>query len=117
MEIAELFEPVNISSFDNDIYQQKDSLFHHLKIYSDERSFPYDVDVDIVIIGVDEYRGSAFTSKQQHAADSVRKKFYALKKHNTFCRIADIGNFIPGHTIEDTYFALSSLITELVQKN
>ena len=48
MEIAELFEPVNISSFDNDIYQQKDSLFHHLKIYSDERSFPSDVDVDIV---------------------------------------------------------------------
>src|SRR4051812_16328086 len=104
MEIAELFQPVNLSLFEGGAYEQKDSLTQHINIFSDRKSFPSDIDLDIVIIGVDEYRGSAFNSKQQHGADAVRKKLYALKKHSTICRIADIGNFIPGHTIEDTYF-------------
>ncbi len=117
MHIADLFEPVNLSVFETKEFLQHDSLRQHIKIFSEKNNFPSDVDVDIVIIGVNEYRGSAFKSKQQHAADAVRKKLYALKKHNTFCRIADIGNFIPGHTIDDTYFALASVLTELVQKN
>jgi formiminoglutamase len=117
MHIADLFEPVNLSAFDADEYHQHDSLHQHIKIFSDKKKFPSDIDVDLVIIGVNEYRGSVYKTKQQHAADAVRKKLYALKKHSTFCRIADIGNFIPGHTIEDTYFALGSLLTELIQKN
>lgn len=117
MQIADLFEPVNLTMYDGHEYHQHDSLFQQIKIYSEKNKFPSDVDVDIVIIGVNEYRGSAYHSKQQHAADFVRKKLYSLKKHNSFCRIADIGNFIPGHTIEDTYFALGSLLTELMQKN
>lgn len=117
MHIADLFEPVNLSLYEGAEFTQHDALRQHLKIYSEKNNFPSDVDVDIVIIGVNEYRGSAFKTKQHHAADLIRKKIYALKKHNTFCRIADIGNFISGHTIEDTYFALSALLTELIQKN
>lgn len=121
MQIADLFEPVNISLFEGQSYAMHDSLRQHIKIYSDKNNFPGDVDLDIVIIGVDEYRGSAFKTmgrgRQNHAADEIRKKLYLLKRHNHFCRIADIGNFIPGHTIEDTYFALGSLVTELIQKN
>lgn len=117
MLIADLFEPVNLSSYDGNEYHQHDSLFQNINIYSEKNKFPSDIDVDIVLIGVNEFRGSVYKSKQLHAADAVRKKLYALKKHSSFCRIADIGNFIPGHTIDDTYFALSSLITELVEKN
>jgi arginase family enzyme len=117
MQIAELFEPVNLLTYEEKEYFQHDSLRSNIKIYSEPNKFPSDVDLDIVIIGVNEFRGSAFRSKQQNVADLIRKKLYALKKHNHFCRIADIGNFVPGHTVEDTYFALGSLITELVEKN
>ena len=105
MQLADLFEPVNLSSYDGVEYHQHDSLFQHIKIYSEKNKFPADVDVDIVLIGVNEYRGSAFHTKQQHAADAVRKKLYALKKHSTFCRIADIGNFIPGHQVHPNQIA------------
>ncbi len=117
MQIEDLFEPVRSNLLEGKKFEMHDALRQHVRIFTSGEPFPSDADVDIVLMGVNEYRGSSEKTKALNAADEVRKKFYSLKRHNHFCRIADIGNFVPGNSIEDSYFALSSLFTDLIQKN
>jgi len=116
MNIADLFAPVPASVFEGPLFAMHDALLEQAKVYREGMPFPADAEADIVILGVPEYRGSAF-GPGQPAVDEVRRRFYSLKRHNHACRIADIGNFIAGNSVEDTYFALSGVITDLIQKN
>ncbi len=72
-------------------------------------------DADIAIIGVKEDRKSVDNEGCAHAPDYVRTELYKLFRGDYNPRIADLGNIKQGHSIEDTYFALSSVISELIQ--
>jgi arginase family enzyme len=44
----------------------------------------------------------------------VREKLYQLKLHHSPLKIVDFGNIKPGATIEDTYAAIASIVSELI---
>ncbi|MCC6383615.1 MAG: formimidoylglutamase [Bacteroidia bacterium] len=117
MNLAELFQPIDLADYSRDEFQVSDALMQHIAINSITKGFPGDMDIDVVILGVNEYRGTKSPKPQSNAPDKIRKAFYALKKHSQLCRLADVGNFIAGNSINDTYHALGAIVTDLLQRN
>ena len=80
-----------------------------------ETDFPDLDQVQIAIIGVLENRGM---SNQQEAVDltAIRKEFYGLYPGNWQNNIADLGDIKAGNELSDTYYALKSVISELIKK-
>ncbi len=82
-----------------------------------ETDFPELDEIDIAIIGVNEGRRSAINEKCAEAPDEVRTHLYKLFQGAFSARIADLGNIAPGHSVEDTYYALSQSVEFLLRKN
>jgi arginase family enzyme len=77
-------------------------------------NFP-DLDtVSIAIIGVLDNRGQNDGKDHVHL-NYVRKEFYSLYPGNWDKVIADLGTIPAGETQQDTYFALKSIVAELVK--
>lgn len=81
--------------------------FHQVK--SIEKEF------DLAIIGVKESRGSSVSSVKE-SPDYVREHLYGLYSDSK-SKIIDLGNIIQGETLQDTLYALSEMVQELVKKD
>ncbi len=84
------------------------------QVYEDE--MPDIIGADIVIAGVNEYRGDGIITEHT-AADAVRKQLYQLHYWHTDTTIADIGNIQCGASLMDTYAAIKTVLSELIQMN
>ncbi|MBT8258617.1 MAG: formimidoylglutamase, partial [Bacteroidia bacterium] len=91
------------------------ALGKQMKIHSTQLGVPDLDDVKIAIIGVPESRNDIDYIGQELDFDSIRKALYALFPGNWPKSIADLGDILPGETVEDTYFALRSTITDLLK--
>jgi arginase family enzyme len=110
--IEDYFRPADI---DLSIYEEgDDSLFHIANIYSVKGKFPQVNGHKIAIFGVNENRGSHLKQSKECGADSVRSKFYQLKTHASSIGIIDFGNLVQGETLEDTYVAIATVVSELL---
>lgn len=72
--------------------------------------------IDIAIIGVKEERGALNNKGCSEGPDKVRKKLYALFANSFSPQIADFGNIGAGNSLKDTYFAVSTVVTDLLKK-
>jgi formiminoglutamase len=72
---------------------------------------------DIAIIGVKEDRNAVNNPGCGLGADYVREKLYQLNEGNYNTKIVDLGNIRQGAAVTDSYFALKTVIDELVKKN
>ncbi len=116
MNLADFFNPVDLSQYEGQQYHHADSLMKQIRIYSIQQGFPGDADVDVVLMGINEYRGAGVETNPNHATERIRQQLYSLKKHSQLCRIADLGDFISGFTREDSYHAIAAVITDLLQR-
>ncbi|OAB27931.1 Arginase family enzyme [Flavobacterium fryxellicola] len=71
--------------------------------------------IKIAIIGVLENRGSNNAISNSDLTP-VRKELYGLFPGNWNASIADLGDILPGNSIEDTYFALKKVVASLIKK-
>lgn len=71
---------------------------------------------DIAIVGVNEDRGSLINKGSENAPDFIRNQLLQLYSFKTDPLIIDLGNVKKGFKAEDTYFALTSIIEELLKK-
>jgi len=111
MDISIYFKPLTPpEDFD------KDTLGYYTS-FNDENGFPSLDDVQIAIIGVKDERGAINNKGCSESPDEVRREFYNLYYHNKPLRIVDLGNIEAGATKEDTYYAVSEVIQELLKKN
>jgi len=83
-------------------------------IYNKQGNFPDLSDTDIAIFGVSEDRNSVNNEGCAFGADVVRKHLYRLFTGNEEVKIADLGNIIQGHSVDDTYFAVTNVVAGLV---
>ncbi len=110
--IIDFLEPVCPAGFIEDNGYKKNQLGHTTRIYN--TSFP-DVDqADLILLGCGEYRGMPGGQFNNEAANAIRDAFYALYKWHDDLIIADAGNIKQGATLSDTYVALKTVITELL---
>lgn len=72
-------------------------------------------DVSIVIIGVRENRLAEGITDEYLNFSKIRRSFYSLFPGNWHLNIADLGDIEPGETVEDTYYALQTLVAELLK--
>ena len=113
---TEFFTPLNDPAFDLMLSHIPDSLAASVKVHSLKNGFPDTEKARIAIIGIPEYRGSVFNRNFKSGTHAVREKLYRLKNHEKFCNIVDLGDLIPGNTLEDTYFALTEILAELLNR-
>ena len=114
---TEFFTPLNDPDFDFMQGGIPDTLSTSVSVHSLRNGFPETEKATIAIIGIPEYRGSVHEPQKRNGTDAIREKFYRLKKHEKVCNIVDLGDLIPGNTLEDTYFALTEILAELLNRS
>jgi len=88
-----------------------------LRIHSQQHGIPDLEDVKIAIVGVLENRNDVNYIGEDFQLSEIRRSLYALFPGNWQLTIADLGDIPKGETVEDTYFALQTTITILIEKN
>jgi len=84
-------------------------------VFHTDDAFP-DIDkIDIAIIGVLENRGQK-NNFEGVDVSHIRKELYSLFPGNWSKSIADLGDILPGNTLDDTYFAVQSIVAKLIKK-
>lgn len=72
-------------------------------------------EVDCALIGVNDDRMSVGNRGCAMAPDAIRKYLYTFYPVNKNLVIADLGNIPQGNEVSDTYFALRSIVTDLIR--
>ncbi len=66
---------------------------------------------DVVLIGLPEYRGSnAAPDVAYHGPNLIREQLYRLMKGTGAWLVMDLGNLLPGISLEDTYLRLKEVL-------
>ena len=115
MEIEIYFEPINCDFVETPDDNSPKRIGDKIAKYVKNGSFPDLSDINIAIVGVKEDRNALLNVGCAEGPDVIRSFFYELFPGNYNNKIADLGNIISGHTFEDTYFAVSNVIAELIK--
>jgi len=100
----------------NELLPQQ-TLGKKIKIHSKEEGIPELDNIHLAIIGVLETRNDVNYIGETFDLDEIRKSLYSLFPGNWHRNIADLGDINKGESVEDTYFALKTTVSILVQKN
>lgn len=117
MSLVDFFTPIDLKK----ITPKKGYYTSHLGMKIDHYSvnFP-DLDEnkpDIALIGVLEDRQSIDNSGCALGPDYVRERLYQLNEGGYTVKIADLGNIRQGATVTDTYFAVKTVVNELIKSD
>lgn len=115
MEIAEFFVPVDVQKLIITDKSHPLLLGNIIESYIANKPFPELEGMDIAIVGVKEDRNAPNNEGCAFAPDFVRKYLYNLFQGPFQVKIADLGNIKQGETTEDTYFAVRSVIAQLLE--
>ena len=111
IDISIYFSPVEIEPNNNE-----GTIGSLIKIYTED-NFPELNTNGIALLYVPEFRNDVKEFKNTFN-DNFRKYFYDLYVGSTWShQIYDCGTILPGKEIEDTYFALSQVVAELIKEN
>jgi len=110
MDFSEYFEPVTLK---DDLDYKQNQFVNTIVGIEKGNEFDY----DIAIIGVGEERNAYNNNGCGLSPDNIRKYLYRLTSLGDKSKIIDLGNLKLGATINDTYFALSSILEQLIKKN
>jgi formiminoglutamase len=111
MDLKLYFDALSEQDLPSDL--PEDSLFKF--IYANEHELPDTDGLDIAIIAVDDVRGNS--SLKAGGAQQIRQKLYQLKKGNSACNIADLGNLRSGMNLDETHKRLSVALAILIAEN
>lgn len=108
----DFFSPVN----EDIVAGVGNKLGSSLRIHLADRDFPDLEGVKIAIFGVLEDRLDEDPTGEPFGFDSIRKAFYNLFPGNWHLKMADLGDIQKGDTVEDTFFAVQSAVSECIKK-
>lgn len=115
MEIDHYFEPIDLSGYEFAEKAHRKRLGDMVRSYHQPDAFPSLKDIDIAVIGVKEERSAVNNEGCKLAPDVIRDYLYRLFQGSWKSRVADLGNIKAGNSIQDTYFALTSVVKELLE--
>ena len=114
MDLQNFFVTVNSGELNKEITNSSE-LFHHFcnHNYQDKEI----EESDIVIFGIPEDRNAQKLDSSK-APTIIRKKLYNLTLNFPGkVQVLDLGNLIPGNTLNDTYWGVHLVVSELIRKN
>ena len=115
--MQEYFTPIDTAQFTGTSLYTATSYGKVINAYTDADRFPELENIQLAIIGVEEDRKALNNEGCGLAADYVRENLYRLFQGNYTAKIADLGNIRKGNSIDDTYFALTDVLSQLLRKN
>ncbi|WP_298902434.1 formimidoylglutamase [uncultured Psychroserpens sp.] len=92
------------------------ALGRKIKVHSTQLGIPDLTGVRLAIIGVKENRNDVNFMGETLNFDTIRTSLYSLFPGNWHTTIADLGDIPAGDTIEDTYYAVRTIISVLIEK-
>jgi len=117
MSLVDFFTPIDLKK----ITPKKGYYTSHLGMKIDyyATDFPNleETKPDIALIGVLEDRQSIDNSGCALGPDYIRERLYQLNEGGYKTKIADLGNIRQGATVGDTYFALKTVVAELIKND
>lgn len=112
----DFLSPVSDSVMAHSTLLSPQALGRKILIHSKQNGIPDLNQVKLVVIGVLENRNHSDYIGDDVCLDHVRKSFYQLFPGNWETNIADLGDINKGETVEDTYYALKTILEILIQK-
>lgn len=109
--------PVDDAVLAHSVVQSDQSIGSHIVIHTKQNGIPELKDVRLAIIAIEEGRGAVDNEESGQGLDQIRKHLYKLHPGNWMTKIADLGNLPQGNTIDDTYFAVKEIISDLIKLN
>lgn len=130
MNLQTYFQPLSSNTVSFAVNNNMPSLGQYVKAYWEGMNFPDVGKARLVLMGVDDDRLSVRNARPKNIlvkdgvtspefprpADKVRNRFYALALPSKDFSCVDLGNMIIGDTPEDTIFALSEILADLLEK-
>jgi formiminoglutamase len=113
MQLSDFLRPVNESIFETINESSPRTLVNVADIYV--KHMPDLEGVKIALIGVKEDRVKPEYQGCAAAPDEIRKHFYRLAKPKYDIRFVDLGNIEAGDSVNDTLFALNSVLEYLYE--
>lgn len=113
MDFTVFFDPINLNEGDLNFDYKANQFANSIDFYENQDLTNY----NIAIIGVGEERNAFNNFGCSLAPNNVRKYLYRLTSLNGSSKIIDLGNLKIGATTQDTYFALSSILEDLIKNN
>jgi arginase family enzyme len=110
-DLQDFLAPINVAELNDDNDYNDSQMGSIVKI--NEGYIPDLEGIDIVLVGINEYRGEAYLPKD-NSANEIRKQFYLLHYWHQNVQIADIGNIKTGASLKDSYHALKIVLKELI---
>jgi formiminoglutamase len=115
-DIAHFFTPVSNHVLPAELLLDENQLGSKIRVHSSQ-GFPELEQIGIAIIGVAEDRNAPANAGCAQAPEAVREALYRLYPAGFEPHIADLGNILPGHSTDDTYFALRTSLDHLIRRN
>ena len=112
----EYLEPVSVEVLETIEGLPDHVLGKNIEIFTEKSGIPDISEIKICIVFINETRNSYYKITQFNS-NEFRKEFYKLYPGNWNFKIADFGDLPSGKNVEDTYFALSEICSELMQNN
>jgi arginase family enzyme len=112
-DLQDFLSAIPVHELNDDHGYTDGQLAKHIAVY--EKELPDITDADIVLVGVNETRGSGIIDNSTNAANCIRKQLYQLHYWHTDVIIADIGNIKTGVTLNDSYAAVKTVLAELIR--
>ncbi len=112
-DLSDFLQPISAAEINDDNGYTDGQLGKHISIF--ETEMPDITETDIVIVGINEMRGSGFFMGESYGGDRIRKQLYLLHYWHTDVKIADLGNIRTGAELMDSYAALKIVIAEMLR--
>ncbi|MGS2764183.1 formimidoylglutamase [Sinomicrobium sp. M5D2P9] len=113
----EFLSPVSTVVLAHSQLLSRQTIGKYISIHTEKDGFPDLDDVQLAIIGVNETRNASIRAMDRPDLNEIRIQLYQLFTGNWGSNIADLGNIEPGETVEDTYFAVKTLVEHLVKNH
>jgi len=117
MHLTDFLEPLDSAVRQPDSKSHPLMLGNFIRTHTTQKGFPDLSHVDLAIFGVTEDRNSAENEGCSLAPDYIRKHLYRLYQGPFDTRIADLGNVRAGDQVSDTYFAVKTIVANLLEQN
>ncbi len=117
MSLADFFTPVDLSRVAPGEGYKPSQLGQKITTYTERFPDLEDDKPDLVIFGVQDDRNAVGNPGCALGPDYVREKLYRLHQGAYNTKIYDLGNIKQGATVNDTYFALKTVINTLVKQD
>ncbi|UGU17361.1 formimidoylglutamase [Sinomicrobium kalidii] len=111
----EFLSPVSTVVLAHNQLLSRQTIGQYMYIHSEKDGFPELDNVQLAIMGVNETRNASIPAKERPDLSEIRVQLYQLFTGNWSSNIADIGDIEPGETVEDTYFAVKTVVEYLVK--